>query len=437
MALEREQLDLLPQGDHALQTTPDTQTGAPVPDLKERTTGQIPRIFTGTRRIPLRVFLPAVLLLVLVLLGTGVYAIYSIWLVDRATVTIIPVATMLRQRISIDAARGATTPSQAQVLSYSARSKPQTATHAATGVGHRPAVQATGTLFFYNIATYEITIPQGTTFTGKDGVQVATDAAAFVPAGNPPQLVGSTFVSAHAVSVGAAGNISPLDVNSALSGSYNGIAVKNPASFSGGQNAQTYPVVTRADITSAAAPLETSLTQATQSALQAQLGPHEQFLASPSCTPSVQANPAAGQAGSQVSVAVQVSCHADAYNQQQLTRLATTSFTQLASAQLGAGYAPVGSPTTASVQVIVGNLGLGHYTLIVPVSGRFAYQFSRPMLVYLSGQLAGKSSGAASSLLLNTPGIAQATIGLTGWSNGDLPTDTTQIHLVVAPPRSA
>src|SRR5438874_1659915 len=114
MALEREQIELLPQGDHALQTAPDAQAGAPVPDLKERTTGQIPRIFIGTRRIPLRLWLPTALLLVLVLLGTGVYAIYSLWLVDRATVTIVPVATQLSQRISIDAARGTTTPSQAR-----------------------------------------------------------------------------------------------------------------------------------------------------------------------------------------------------------------------------------------------------------------------------------------------------------------------------------
>lgn len=269
-------------------------------------------------------------------------------------------------------------------------------------------------------------------------MSVRTDAPAYVPAGNPPQQVGNTSVSAHAMLPGASGNIGALDINSALQGNYNGIEVKNQAAFSGGQDEQTYPVVSKSDITSAAGPLVTSLTQAAQAVLQAQLGKSEQFLTpQASCQPTVRANPAAGQPGQQVTVAVQVTCHRDAFDQQQLTGLAASRFSRQAMAQLGSGYAPVGSPTTGRVQVIVINESLGHFTLIVPVSGRFVYQFSRSLLESLPGHLVNMSSSAASSLLLNTPGIAQASIQLSGWNNGMLPAEPTRIHVILMAPRSA
>ena len=434
MALEREQVEIeeLPPSIHAPLSTPTT----PPPDTIEPTTGKIPTLPPRKRRVPLRLWLPAVLLLILAVLGAAVYAVDAIWLVARATITVVPATSTMNQSVPIDAVLVSPTASQAKVTAYTASSKRESATHAISGVGHQPALAGRGTLTFYNLATYQIVIPAGMTFTGSDGVQIATDAAIVVPAGNPPAL-GSAFGQAHAVTPGASGNIGALDVNSALSGSYNGIEVKNPAAFSGGQDAQTYPVVSQADIKAAAAPLVTSLTQAAQSALQAKLGPSEQFLTQASCTSTVQANPAVGQAGETVIVAVQVTCRRDAYDQQQVTRLATARFTDQAAAQLGAAYAPVGSPTTATIRVTVVDAGKGQFTLIVPVTGRFVYQFNQTTLQRLPGLLAGKSSNAASSLLLNTPGIAQASIQLTGWNNGALPTDATRIRVIIAAPRSA
>jgi hypothetical protein len=367
-------------------------------------------------------------------LGAAVYAADAIWFAARATITIVPSTSTMSQNVSIDAVLVSPTASQAKVTAYTASSARQSGTHDATGVGHQPAVQATGTLWFYNIATYEITIPQGTVFSGSDGVRVATDAPAYVPAGNPP-AVGSTFVQAHAITPGTSGNIGALDVNSALSGSYNGIEVKNPAAFSGGQDAQTYPVVTQADIKAAAAPLVTSLSQGAQAALQAKLGPSEQFLTQASCTPTLQSNPAAGQAGESVTVAVQVTCQRDAYDRQQVIQLATTRLTIQAAAQLGTAYALLGHVTTGSILTSTVDERLGHFTLAVAVSGRWVYQIDRTMLQGLPKLLAGKASSAASALLLSTPGIAQATIQLSGWNNGSLPSDITMIHVIVAEPR--
>jgi len=434
MALEREHVEIeeLPPRIHAPLSTPTT----PPPDTIEPTTGKIPTLPLRKRRVPLRLWLPAVLLLILAVLGAVVYAGDAIWLVARATITVVPATSTMNQSVPIDAVLVPPTASQAKVTAYTANSKRESATHAASGVGHQPALAGRGALTFYNLATYQIVIPAGMTFTGSDGVQIATDAAIVVPAGNPPAL-GSAFGQAHAVTPGASGNIGALDVNSALSGSYNGIEVKNPAAFSGGQDARTYPVVSQADTKAAAAPLVTSLTQAAQSALQAKLGPSEQFLAQASCTPTVQANPAVGQAGETVTVAVLVTCHRDAYDQQQVIQLATTRFTDQAAAQLGTAYALLGHVTTGSIQTSVVDERLGHFTLSVPVSGRWVYQIDRTMLQGLPKRLAGKASSAASSLLLSTPGIAQATIQLSGWNNGFLPGDITMIHVVVAEPRSA
>jgi len=433
MALEREQVEIeeLPPRIHAPLSTPTT----PTPDTIEPTTRKIPTLPPRKRHVPLRLWLPAVLLLILAVLGAAVYAVDAIWLVARATITVVPATSTMNQSVPIEAVLVSPTASQAKVTAYTADSKHESATHDATGVGHQPSLSGHGTLAFYNLATYQIVISAGMTFTGSDGVQVATDATIVVSAGNPPAL-GSAFGPAHAVTPGVSGNIGALDVNSALSGSSNGIEVKNPAAFSGGQDAQTYPVVSQADIKAAAAPLVTSLTQAAQAALQAKLGPSEQFLTQASCTPTLQANPAAGQAGESVTVAVQVTCQRDAYDRQQVIQLATTRLTVQAAAQLGTAYTLLGHVTTGSILTSAVDERLGHFTLAVAVSGRWVYQIDRTMLQGLPKLLAGKASSAASALLLSKPGITQATIQLSGWNNGSLPSDFTMIHVIVAEPRS-
>src|SRR5207245_917396 len=56
----------------------------------------------------------------------------------------------------------------------------------ATGVVHQLAVQATGKLTFYNIAPSVQQIPAGMVFNIAGGMQVISDRAATLPAGNPP-----------------------------------------------------------------------------------------------------------------------------------------------------------------------------------------------------------------------------------------------------------
>ena len=171
-----------------------------------------------------------------------------------ATVTIVPTRLDSQATLLITAVTGTPDPARHEVAArfVSATTPASEAFGQASGVTHVPAVAAGGTLTFYNAATYPQTIAAGTVLTGADGVQVVTDAAAPIPAGNPP-LVGVITVNAHTALAGARGNIAALDIDGLCCVA--GVAVKNTAGFSGGQDAQTYPTVRQADIDGLARPL--------------------------------------------------------------------------------------------------------------------------------------------------------------------------------------
>ena len=70
--------------------------------------------------------------------------------------------------------------------------------------------------------------------------------------GNPP-LFGVVIVSAYAALAGSRGNIAALDIDGLCCAA--GVAVKNTAGFSGGQDAQTYTTIRQVDIDGLARPL--------------------------------------------------------------------------------------------------------------------------------------------------------------------------------------
>src|SRR5712692_6294950 len=55
-----------------------------------------------------------------------------------------------------------------------------------TGEKTYPATTAHGTLTIYNGSILAQELPRGMILTGTDGVEVITDAAVLIPAGNPP-----------------------------------------------------------------------------------------------------------------------------------------------------------------------------------------------------------------------------------------------------------
>jgi hypothetical protein len=126
-----------------------------------------------------------------------------------------------------------------------------------TGIKTYPATTAHGTLTIYNGSILSQELPRGMILTGTGGVEVATDEAVAVPAGNPPAY-GIATVSVHAVVPGRSGNIAALDINQVEGTS---LYIRNLHSFTGGQEAHTVTFITAQD-------RQHALSQARQSLIQ-------------------------------------------------------------------------------------------------------------------------------------------------------------------------
>ncbi len=64
-------------------------------------------------------------------------------------------------------------------------------------MGHENASAATGTVTFYNGLFTAHLVPQGTVFTGSDGIQVMTNADVSIPAGNPRSMDRQAYSLKH------------------------------------------------------------------------------------------------------------------------------------------------------------------------------------------------------------------------------------------------
>ena len=60
----------------------------------------------------------------------------------------------------------------------------------------------------------------------------------------------------------------------------------------------------------------------------------------------------------------------------------------------------------------------------------WAYRFTDARLHTLAARIAGKSRAQATSLLLDTPGVSQVVMNVSGMT-ATLPTDPSRIHLLV------
>jgi hypothetical protein len=347
-------------------------------------------------------------------------------LLPTATVTIIPTSANLRVTSTITAVAGTPDERRSQVQARLVRvTTPSVAqTVPTTGKGHRSALHATGTVTFYNEASYEQTIATATILTGADGVRIRTDAPVVVPAGNPPRF-GIVIVPAHAVQTGPAGNIAAYDVNSLCCAA--GIAVKNTTAFTGEQNASDYPAVTRRDLESVASSLTITLTKNAQDTFHAQVSPNEQETDLTWCTPMVRADHPVGSESSQVTVAVSVTCQDEVYDAQAAKILVVTQLAQQAMKQLGPGYSSVDGVTTTITRVRLLNAHRGTLVVAVEAEGVWSYQFSKDRLHTFARLIADKSARQAKALLLGMQGVRAVTIVCTGGSGTILPANPDQI----------
>jgi len=192
-----------------------------------------------------------------------------------------------------------------------------------TGRGYEAAKTAVGTVTFYNGLFTAQLIPQGTVFTGSDGIQVQTNADISVPAGSPP-IYGQASVFAHALLPGEPGNIQAGDINTVIG---DGVLVKNLGAFYGGKNARTYHTVTADDINTLATAVEANSHNNVMTNFERQLQAGE-VLATPQCHFKSLYSHKIGAETNQVTVTVRAICKASAYSIWRLKRYLAGKDTQ-------------------------------------------------------------------------------------------------------------
>ena len=302
----------------------------------------------------------------------------------------------------------------------------QSTTAPATGKRHQDATRAHGTITLYNGLLTSQTIPAGTIFTDHRGVQIITDQAAVIPAGNPPSY-GQVSVPAHAVFAGPQGNIPAYAINTACCAT--SVVAKNTGAFSGGAAAREYLVVTRTDINNAVTSLLVTLSQSEDAALQVQLHPGEALI-TPTCTPHVASDHRPGDEAKHVSVTIAVTCIGIAYAANTLYQDATQLLTLQAATTFGATYSLIGDIQVTIVHASITDHTQGIATLALKMDATYLYQIRPSEKVHLSSLLAGKPKQQAITTLLQSPGIQAASIHLAG-GDTTLPTDPHHIQIIV------
>jgi hypothetical protein len=294
---------------------------------------------------------------------------------------------------------------------------------ATTGKGHQDSKQATGLITFYNGQFQSVAVPVGTVLTASDGVRIATDQGALLPAGNPPAS-GKTTVSAHASIPGRGGTVAAYAIGVACCAP--SVLAKNTQSFTGGQDERDFHTVSQSDIDHAATPLNTALTRSVSGALQAQVANSEALQTLP-CTPTVRSDHLAGQETREVRVTVSETCGAVAFSKDALRAQATAFLTIQATQRLGAGYTLGGE-----IHLTVRQATVTHTTptLVFSCQGEWVYSVTNVQQQLIRSLIAGKTNQQALDVLAHLPGIVQATIGDVD-GNAKLPSNPTLIHLVI------
>ncbi|HEV2457708.1 MAG TPA: hypothetical protein VGS80_05030 [Ktedonobacterales bacterium] len=343
-------------------------------------------------------------------------------LVTTTTVTILPIQTTLTTTATVALATGATKPLAPAIAGrmLSTLALSQARTVPTTGIGHQAAQAARGRVTFYNAALVVQTIPAGTLLVGADGTEIVTEQDAVLPAAQLP-TEGQATVSAQAVEVGPQGNIGTGDLHGACC--REDVFAENSAAFSGGQNARTYPMVTRHDLDSAVATLTTALDQSIQAAYTAQLAANEALVTPVPCTAQVSSTAQVGAEATTLTVTRTGTCTGVAYDQQALEALFFARMAAQVQAQLGSNALLLGTLRVTTQQVKREGRTL---TLTVQGVGGWAYQFSEAELQHLAALVAGKSAQQASALLLRQPGVGEVAL-----SASALPANPGQIRLVV------
>ncbi len=294
---------------------------------------------------------------------------------------------------------------------FPAISKTAEQTIPTTGHGHIPARQATGYVTFYNALTSPQTIGAGTTLVGASGVQVITDATAYVPAGNL-NTNGQVTVRAHATTIGPQGNIRAGDIFGPCCKPF--IQVANSV-FLGGQNARDFQAVAKSDVDTMVSNLSAQVDHAMVLSLASLVANDETMVIPVPCTTHTLSNHPVGAEAATVMVNVTQICNPLAYK--------TSEFLAKASSIL-AGAAPGGTTRLGEITTHISKAVLQEQALLLTInaSGIFGYHYDGQAL---AKSVAGKSQQETGRFLLQLPGVERVQI------RGTLPGQADRIHVVV------
>lgn len=374
-------------------------------------------------------------IIVLVLIGLGLLfnrPILDLIFPPSATITITPDSQQLKQTYQMTAVLGLPDPSKDQVDARAlyATSQTQEQTVDATGQGHTPGQQAQGELIFYNSATVQQTIPEGTVIFDNNGVALVNEHRLVLPPFDPAQSAAGTPDSAHTINIGANQNIPAYDLHNTACCAL-GIYVTNISAFTGGEDAHDFKYVQQSDIDGVTQSLEATLSQQAITALQSQVRANEKPASTPVCAPQQASNHQAGERADTVTVSVKTTCMGEVYDMQAVQTLAEQKLTRDARTNPGQAYAPVGQILATVTKSTPDNHG--NVLLLVDATGVWVYHFTSIQLQHLAGLIAGKNSDEARTLLLqNKPGVSKVSIALTGAGATTMPGDTKRITINIA-----
>ncbi len=170
---------------------------------------------------------------------------------------------------------------------------------------------------------------------------------------------------------------------------------------------------------------------------QGEVHPNERLARPVGCQPAITPDHPVGSDASQVTVGVQVACHAQVYDYEAVVRLVTNALMQQAMTTLGTGYALRGTISATITQAgTPPHAKPGILTLLVTGQGTWVYQVSTAEQARLTRLIAGLSRQAAVQVLQQQEQhhLAGIHIQITGlWTDGSrLPADPACIHLLVA-----
>ena len=400
---------------------------------------------SSSRRSRSRLWLIAILLLLILLIGSVITLNFSLpggilSLLSHnggsgspgtlsATVTITPTSQDVKDSYLLTGTTGTPDASQRQVQAHllTSTNTSQPTTVATTGQGTKPAKQATGTLEMMSFDASTQNFPAGTTFNneaGRASITMVLDADVVLPPS------GDITVPGRVAQAGSAGNIAVGDFCSPVCGASPGgyYRVTNSTSFTGGQDAQTYQAVAQSDIDGAANPLISTLTSSAQNAVQQQVTSSQRAVGSPKCSPQINSDHHVGDQATSVTVTVTVTCTLESYDYQAAQTLAEHLLGQRAASSPGSSYALTGKIVTTLTSATITDASNNTITITLSCEGIWVFQFTDAQQQALKSNIAGKSKSAALAWLTSQPGIKHVNIQSSGET---LPTNGSTIMLTI------